>query len=127
MSREDRYGLDLRRMCRDHEAEVRQAIGEGRATEDLLRRHRERLGWMQQERLMHLLVLLLTAAAELFSVDLTLLHPETNPGAAAVMLALAVLLGFYFRHYFFLENTAQHWYRLTMELEAALNENSSRP
>jgi hypothetical protein len=48
------------------------------------------------------------------------LHPETNPLAAIVMLALAVLLAFYFAHYFFLENTVQHWYRLADELRRKL-------
>jgi hypothetical protein len=32
-----------------------------------------------------------------------------------------VLLGFYFAHYFFLENTVQRWYALEDEMRAALN------
>ena len=51
--------------------------------------------------------------------DLAVLHPQTNPLAAAMMLALAVLLGFYFYHYFFLENTVQRWYTLADRLRAA--------
>ena len=39
---------------------------------------------------------------------------------AAAVLGLAVLLAFYFAHYFFLENTTQHWYRLAEELGEAL-------
>ena len=31
-------------------------------------------------------------------------------------LPLAVLLAFYFAHYFFLENTVQHWYQLADDL-----------
>ncbi len=49
---------------------------------------------------------------ELFTVDLVLLHPELGIVPAVIMLGLTVLLGFYFRHYFFLENTAQRWYRI---------------
>ena len=41
-----------------------------------------------------------------------LLHPELGIVPAVIMLGLTVLLGFYFRHYFFLENTAQRWYRI---------------
>jgi hypothetical protein len=58
---------------------------------------------------------------ELFVVDLVLLHAELGVGAAVVMLGLAVLLGFYFAHYFFLENTVQRWYALEDEMRAALN------
>ena len=82
--------------------------------------HLEKLRWLQHERLVHLVVLVLTAVAELFTVDMAVLHPETNPLAAIVMLALAVLLAFYFAHYFFLENTVQHWYRLADDLDQKL-------
>ena len=45
-----------------------------------------------------------------------LLHPEAGIVPALIMLGLAVLLGFYFFHYFFLENTVQRWYRIAEEL-----------
>ena len=53
---------------------------------------------------------------ELFTVDLVLLHPELGIVPALIMLGLAVLLEFYFFHYFFLENTVQRWYRIAEEL-----------
>ena len=87
---------------------------------ELMALHLERLRWLQHERLVHLIVLVMTSLAELFTVDLALLHPETNPTAAIIMLAMAVLLAFYFAHYFFLENTVQHWYRLADELQRKL-------
>ena len=83
----------------------------------ILRRH-----WIQHERLVHLIVLVLTCIAELFVVDLALLHPETNPLAGIMMLAMAILLGFYFCHYFFLENTVQRWYVIADQLRAQINE-----
>lgn len=112
----DRYGINMRRWCAEHEKAVEAALAQGTVSTALLERHREKLRWLQHERLIHLLVVLLTSIAELFTVDLTLLHPEVGVGAAIVMLVLAVLLGFYFAHYFFLENTTQHWYRLAEEL-----------
>jgi hypothetical protein len=117
----DAYGIDMKRFCLDHEQELSQVLANHAVTPEVLQRHLERLRWLQHERLVHLIVLVLTAFTELFTVDLTLLHPVTHPGAAVMMLVLAVLLGFYFRHYFFLENHTQHWYRLTMELEQALD------
>ena len=49
-------------------------------------------------------------------------HPELGIYPALVMLGFAVLLGFYFRHYFFLENTVQRWYRLLDEMESTIKE-----
>ena len=114
---QDRFGINMKRYCRAHEAELASLP----PSQALLDVHLEKLRWLQHERLVHLIVLVMTAMAELFTVDLALLHPETNPLAAIVMLALAVLLGFYFAHYFFLENTVQHWYRLADELRGKLN------
>lgn len=108
----DRFGINIKRYCRAHEAALRNAP----ASQALLERHLEKLRWLQHERLIHLIVLVMTVVAELFVVDLAVLHPETNPLAAVVMLALAVLLAFYFYHYFFLENTVQRWYVLADRL-----------
>lgn len=112
----DRFGVNMKRYCRAHEAYL---LSQPPAPA-LLEEHLEKLRWLQHERLAHLIVLAMTALAELFAVDLALLHPETNPLAGAMMLVLAVLLGFYFYHYFFLENTVQHWYRLADELRSKL-------
>ena len=61
---------------------------------------------------------------ELFTVDLVLLHPELGTVPAVIMLGLAVLLGFYFYHYFFLENTVQRWYRIAEEMQEKLLEST---
>ncbi len=113
---QDKYGINMRRYCRAHEAMLASAA----ASQEMMALHLEKLHWLQHERLVHLVVLVMTAIAELFTVDLAVLHPETNPLAAIVMLALAVLLAFYFAHYFFLENTVQHWYRLADDLRRKL-------
>lgn len=112
----DQFGINMRRFCAEHEAWVETKLAENGCTRALLELHLEKLRWLQHERLVHLLVLLLTSLAELFTVLLTLTHPELGAGPALVMLVLAVLLGFYFVHYFFLENTTQHWYRIAERL-----------
>jgi hypothetical protein len=65
----------------------------------------------------------LVVVVEMVALVLTVLHPELGVIPALAMIMLAVLLGFYFWHYFFLENTVQRWYRiadeLTDELETA--------
>ena len=120
---DDRFGINMKRYCRDHEA----AVAKAAPSPKLLADHMEMLRRLQHERLIHLIVLVMTALAELFTVDLALLHPETNPAAGVAMLVLAVLLGFYFYHYFFLENTVQRWYVVADRLKAAVAEESNRP
>ena len=108
----DRFGINMKRFCREHEARVTAAVETGEATQELLEEHLRMIAWVQHERLVHLIVTVMVVLCELFTVDLVLLHPELGIVPAVIMLGLAVLLGFYFYHYFFLENTVQRWYRI---------------
>ena len=77
----------MKQFCREHEAWVLSQ----EPSEEVLAKHLEILRWVQHERLVHLIVTVLTCIAELFVVDLVLLHPETHPWSAVIMLILAVL------------------------------------
>ena len=112
----NRFGINMKRFCREHEARVTAAVEAGEATEELLEEHLQMIAWIQHERLVHLIVTVMVVLCELFTVDLVLLHPELGIVPAVIMLGLAVLLGFYFWHYFFLENTVQRWYRIAEEI-----------
>ena len=118
----DKYGINMKRFCIDHEAAVAKELEARGPSRPLLDLHLEKLRWLQHERLVHLIVLAMAAAGELFVVDLVLLHPETGPWSAVFMLGLAVLLAFYFAHYFFLENTVQHWYRIAEAIAEGLRD-----
>ena len=112
----DRFGINMKRFCREHEAKVTAAVEAGEATPELLEEHLRMIAWVQHERLVHLIVTVMVVLCELFTVDLVLLHPELGIVPAVIMLGMAVLMGFYFWHYFFLENTVQRWYRIAEEL-----------
>ena len=112
----DRFGINMKRFCREHEARVTAAVAAGEATPELLEEHLRMIAWVQHERLVHLIVTVMVVLCELFTLDLVLLHPELGIVPAVIMLGLAVLLGFYFWHYFFLENTVQRWYRIAEEM-----------
>ena len=120
----DTFGINMKQFCRDHEKTVTAAIEEKEVSLALVDLHREKISILQHERLIHLIVTVMVVFVELFTVDLVLLHPEAVgiPGAL-VMLGLAVLLGFYFYHYFFLENTVQRWYKLLEEMEQIVKQN----
>lgn len=116
---DDRFGINIKEYCRKHEETVAAAIRSGSVSDEIIDLHREKISIIQHERLVHLIVTVMVVIAELFVVYLTVLHPELGILPAAIMLLLAILLGFYFYHYFFLENTLQHWYHLLESLESA--------
>ena len=118
--RNDRFGINMKRFCREHEARVTAALEAGEVTPELLEEHLRMIAWVQHERLVHLIVTVMVVLCELFTVDLVLLHPELGIVPAVIMLGLAVLLGFYFWHYFFLENTVQRWYRIAQVMRGKL-------
>ena len=112
----DRFGINMKKWCKEHES----YISEASPSEELLNLHKEKIRILQHERLVHLIVTVMVVFAELYVVDLVLLHPELGVVPAVVMLGLAILLGFYFYHYFFLENTVQRWYKIADEMRKSL-------
>lgn len=116
----DKFGINMKKYCREHEAAVNAAIEEHAVTDELLAEHQEKIHMLQHERLIHLIVTAMTVVVELFAVYLVLVHPDLGIGTAVFMLAFAVLLAFYFNYYFFLENTVQKWYIIEDELKDSL-------
>lgn len=112
----DRFGINMKKWCKEHESYISEAI----PSVELLILHKEKIRILQHERLVHLIVTVMVVFAELYVVDLVLLHPELGVVPAVVMLGLAILLGFYFYHYFFLENTVQRWYKIADEMQKSL-------
>lgn len=121
-AKQENLGIHMKKWCREHETEVLSALEENRVTPEALARHKEKILWLQHERLVHLIVTVMVVFAELFVVFLVVVHPELGIIPAIIMLGLAVLLGFYFYHYFFLENAVQRWYKLTDRMADALSE-----
>jgi hypothetical protein len=108
--RDDKYGIRVRDWCRAHEAAVKRRLEEGGDFEALLELHGRKLAWLQHERLVHLIVLLIVSVLFLFSIWLFVVLE--NPLVLILTAAALILLAAYIRHYFFLENTVQRWYTL---------------
>ena len=111
--RNDRYGINIKKWCREHENYVEDAMQKAATDEDaecLLKLHEKKLTWLMHERLIHLIVLFITVVLALFAMGLLLFLPETLPASLPLFVIVFILLIFYVRHYFFLENTVQRWY-----------------
>ena len=67
------------------------------------------------------IVLLVTVILALFSLALILFLPESLPASLVMFAVVFVLLIFYVRHYFFLENTVQYWYLLSEKISDLQN------
>lgn len=109
------FGVNMRKWVRNHENYVLHNEG-NLSKKDLRAWHERKLHYLQHERLIHLIVTLLTAMAVLFTVGVFIFFDEGRQYAAIFVLGLLILLAFYFRHYFFLENTVQKWYMIDEEL-----------
>lgn len=114
--KQDRYGINIEQYCKEHEQYITEHIKAEDNLSELLAWHEKKLAWIQHERLVHLIVMVMSILIELAVVLIVLFHPETWPWSDFFMLGWMILVIFYIRHYFVLENTVQHWYRIAEEL-----------
>ena len=101
-----------------HEAFIRQQLasaGDGADWAGLARFHRAQIGYMQHERLIHLLVTLFFGLCVLLTLLFSVLNPQIWIGI--LLLLLLALLVPYIVHYYKLENGVQRWYHLANEIE----------
>ena len=83
-------------------------VEEGRCDEKFLSYHLQQIGFLQHERLVHLLVMLFViGCCLLFLVLFLFLHMLPFFALFGLLLVLTV---FYVFHYFKLENTVTEWY-----------------
>jgi hypothetical protein len=110
--------MNIRKYMRKHESAMRETLPRIQEKEGwmaLKGRHAQMIGFMQHERLIHLLVTLAFGIALLVATALALAAPS-----AWIYLLVGLLLVLfvpYLGHYFFLENTVQRWYRLADEID----------
>ena len=100
-----------------HEVFIKQALTSAKSDalwRELSDYHHKQIQNFQHERLIHLLVTLTYAIAYLMSFAITLAFP--NIGTVILNIILLVMLVFYARHYFVLENGVQRLYRLDREI-----------
>ena len=124
--RSDVYGINMIKFCDDEEKYIAEGLKEGVAPEKLLEWHEKKLAWLQHERMIHLVVTLMTCVA-LMGIWLIVYYAVVNIPEVALlmgllMLIVIILFGFYLSHYFKLENRVQHWYRIAEKLHNMINE-----
>jgi hypothetical protein len=126
---EDRFGINLTQYVKDHESLLRERLArpgaqaQPVADAELLACHLQKIAWLQHERLIHLLVTMLFACLMLFLYGLVLFL-DGNWLVLILLVIVIAMLGAYVRHYFFLENTVQRWYKYADRLYWFIHENN---
>ena len=125
MSMKVRKGINVRKWCMAHEAYIEEKLAKELAEDelaDMIALHEKHMSWLMHERLIHLIVLFITVILVLFSMALILFSQSMFCASVPMFVITFVLAAFYVRHYFFLENTVQHWYELDELMESKLKE-----
>ncbi len=78
--------------------------------EEIFQEHKDKISFMQHERIVHFLVTMMFAIVLAIFVCAFLI--TENPALMLLVVIIMVLLGFYIKHYYFLENTVQEMYRI---------------
>lgn len=76
--------------------------------DEILEEHKDKISFMQHERIVHFLVTMMFAIILVIFISV-LLFAE-NIAVLALVTIILVMLGFYIKHYYFLENTVQKMY-----------------
>jgi fatty acid desaturase len=78
--------------------------------EEIFQEHKDKIAFMQHERIVHFLVTMMFAIVLAIFVCAFLF--TENPALMLLVMIIMVLLGFYIKHYYFLENTVQEMYKI---------------
>ena len=78
--------------------------------EDILAEHMDKIAFMQHERIVHFLVTMMFALI-LTILVCTMLFTQ-NLAVLVLVAIMIVLIAFYIKHYYFLENTVQKMYKV---------------
>ena len=78
--------------------------------DEIMAEHKDKIAFMQHERIVHFLVTMLFAV--ILIVFFAVLIFKVNLAVLSLVTIVLVLLMFYIKHYYFLENTVQKMYKV---------------
>ena len=97
----------MKKYLQEYIKEIDLLIKDKKINDNVINNHLIKINFFQHERLIHLLVTLSYALFFLIMIALTIYIPYFLP----VMVIVTVMLFFYVKHYFFLENGVQYLYK----------------
>ncbi len=100
----------MKKYLYDYISKIDEIINNKKINKDIIDNHLIKIGFFQHERLIHLLVTLFFAAISIVFTVLSLHY--LNVLMAVVTIILYVMVMFYIKHYYDLENGVQYLYKL---------------
>jgi len=88
--------------------------------EKLLNEHKDKIAFMQHERIVHFLVTMMFALILAVFIGIELI--TENLLLNVLIIIIIILLVFYIKHYYFLENTVQYMYIIYDNIKKKLDE-----
>ena len=88
----------------------------GEELEEIFAEHKDKIAFMQHARIVHFLVTMMFALV--LAIFMGIVIFTENPAMLLLVTIIIVLLGFYIKHYYFLENTVQKMYKVYDEILA---------
>lgn len=110
--------MNIKKYIKEHESFVKEKLNFAYSDFDfqwLKKLHKQKIEYVQHERLIHLLVTLFFALYLLLSIGFVAFKPGIEMFFLVVLLFILVIA--YVVHYFFLENNIQNWYKLMDEID----------
>lgn len=86
----------------------------GSELDEILAEHKDKISFMQHERIVHFFVTMMFAI--ILTIFMSVLIFTENMAILLLVTIILVLLGFYIKHYYFLENTVQKMYEVYDEI-----------
>lgn len=112
------YKMNIKKYIKEHDNFIKEKLNLSGANFDfqgLKKMHQQKIDYIQNERIVHLLVTLFFALYLLLSIGFATFKPRLEMVFLVVLLFILVVA--YVIHYFFLENSVQNWYRLMDEID----------
>jgi len=108
--------MNIKKYIKEHENFIKEKLMDGNCDfQDLKKLHQQKIEYMQNERLVHLIVTLFFGLYLLLSIGFAAFKPNLEMVFLVVLLFILVVA--YVIHYFFLENSVQGWYKLMDEID----------
>jgi len=116
--------IAMTRYMKRHERDLLKTMAanpDKKALGELLAFHDKQIGWLQHERLAHLITMMFVDL--FFVLALAFTRARFSWPALALTSLLLILAIAYVFHYYRLENTVQRWYSISNRIRANLREN----
>jgi hypothetical protein len=118
-NKKDTFGINMIEYIKNHEEYIYNELENNCDIEKLYKYNKIKLKWFQHERFVHLMVTLFTVGLFVYLIT------NINIGKSPIIIYVVIIINFvvsiaYIVHYFKLENSIQHFYKVSDEIKSKI-------